>query len=519
MEDEKTKPDKTSNADPKWFHIVLQSIADAVITTDKKGAVQYVNPVAEHLTGWAKNDAVGKPLEKIFHILNEETRKKVENPVKKVLREGIVVGLANHTLLIAKDGREIPIADSGAPIKDDKGETVGVVLVFRDQTEERKAQRAVQGAREFAESIITTIREPLIVLDGKLRVISANRSFYQTFQVKEEETAGNYIYDLGDRQWDIPKLRELLEEILPANTAFDNFEIEHDFPDIGRRIMLLNARRIYRETNKTQMILLAIEDITERKQAEEKLKEYSEHLEELVEGRTRELKEAQNQLLRKERLAVLGSLAGGVGHELRNPLGVISNAVYYLKTVLSDADKTTREYLGIISSEVHNAEKIISDLLNFSRIKPGEREEVEVSALVKQVLDRKPAPKKIKVSVEIAPSLPYLHVDRQQIVHVLDNIVLNAYQAMPEGGKLIVRAKAVKDKMHLTLTDTGCGIPRKNRGKIFDPLFTTKARGIGLGLSVSRRLVEANGGKIRVKSEEGKGTAFTLILPVKESRE
>jgi len=122
----------------------------------------------------------------------------------------------------------------------------------------RAEEKVVEEARAYAESIIENVREPLLVLDADLKVISASRSFYQAFKVTPEETEGQLLYDLGNGQWEIPRLRELLEEILPKNTTFDDFEMDHDFPDIGKKIMLLNARRIYREANKTQIILLAI---------------------------------------------------------------------------------------------------------------------------------------------------------------------------------------------------------------------------------------------------------------------
>jgi PAS domain S-box-containing protein len=129
-------------------------------------------------------------------------------------------------------------------------------------------KRTVTRSLEYAESIIDTVREPLIALDQGLRVVSASRSFYEIFKVKPEETVGQLIYDLGNRQWDIPKLRELLETILPQKTTFDNYEVEHDFTDIGRRIMLLNARQIQRVLGKERIILLAIDDITERREIE-----------------------------------------------------------------------------------------------------------------------------------------------------------------------------------------------------------------------------------------------------------
>ncbi|MHC5076496.1 MAG: sensor domain-containing diguanylate cyclase [Planctomycetota bacterium] len=141
-------------------------------------------------------------------------------------------------------------------------------------TEDKRSmeEKRLQDALEYSDAIIATIREPLLVLNKELRIITANRSFYQTFHVSPEETEKQLIYDVGNRQWDIPGLRELLENILSKNTSFEDFEVEHDFESVGRRTMLLNARKIYRETNHSEMILIAIEDITERKKAQEQLK-------------------------------------------------------------------------------------------------------------------------------------------------------------------------------------------------------------------------------------------------------
>ncbi|GEM_PF-1223652 len=276
-------------------------------------------------------------------------------------------------------------------------------------------------------------------------------------------------------------------------------------------------------------------EIAERQRVEESLKEYSERLEEMVEERTKELREAQEQLVRREKLAVLGQLAGGVGHELRNPLGVISNAVYFLQMTLSEADEITKEYLGIISSEVRNSTKIVSDLLDFARTRPAEREEIAVSALVTQVLEKQPPPEGVEVTTQIAPDLPAVYVDPRQIGQVLTNLVTNAYQAMPEGGRLMISVSEDEgigrrgDKetrrqgdslpvspspcLRVSISDTGCGISEENMEKMFEPLFTTKAKGIGLGLAVSKNLVEANGGSIEVEipsTELGTGPSTEL---------
>jgi PAS domain S-box-containing protein len=247
-----------------WLQITLASIGDGVITADAKGCVNYLNPVAELLTGWSLADAAGKAVEQVFRIIHETTRQPVEQPVRKVIERGLTTGLGNHTLLIARDGSERPIDDSAAAIKDAQGNVVGVVLIFRDITERREAELRAERAKEYAESIVVTVREPMLVLDARLHVQSANRSFYRTFQVNPAETEGRFIYDLGDGQWDIPALRKLLEEIVPRDSAFDDFEVEHDFEHIGRKTMLLNARRFPPE-GRHELVLLAIEDITDRK--------------------------------------------------------------------------------------------------------------------------------------------------------------------------------------------------------------------------------------------------------------
>jgi PAS domain S-box-containing protein len=261
-------PEDVLHAQPEWCRVTLASIGDAVIATDILGRVTFLNSVAESLTGWTLEDATGQPLDPVFRIINEESRQPVENPATRALREGVVVGLANHTLLIAKDGMERPIDDSAAPIRNAKGEVAGVVLVFRDVTERRRQEQHLHDALTYADNIIATIREPFVVLDESLRVKTANRSFYQNFHVSPEETESRFLHDLGNGQWNIPRLLTMLEQVLSNSHPIHNFDVEHDFPAIGKKIMLLNASRFESVDSQPNLILLAIEDITERKQAE-----------------------------------------------------------------------------------------------------------------------------------------------------------------------------------------------------------------------------------------------------------
>lgn len=263
----------TFHSEPQWWRVTLASIGDAVICTDTKGQVSFLNPVAEALTGCLLHESLGHPLDTVFRIINEHTRQPVESPTMRALREGVVVGLANHTLLISKDGTELPIDDSAAPIRNEQGEVAGVVLVFRDVSERRKAEQELQEALAYADDIIATLREPFLVLDSALQVKSANRAFYDTFQVSKAETVNRHIYELGSGQWDVPGLRELLEEVLSKLHPVHDYEVEHDFPAIGRRSMLLNARTFPPEAVNPELILLAIGDVTERKQTEARFRQ------------------------------------------------------------------------------------------------------------------------------------------------------------------------------------------------------------------------------------------------------
>ena len=253
---------------PEWCRVTLASVGDAVITANTDGRVTFLNAVAESLTGWALDAAAGEPLDSLFHIIDELTREPNENPAVRALRDGVVIGPTNHSLLIANDGTEWPIDHTAAPIRGANGEVAGVVLICRDVSERRRAERQLEDALTYADNIIATLREPFVVLDQNLRVTTANAAFYRTFSVTTEDTEGRFIYELGSRQWDIPQLRLLLEDVLPANHSFDDFSVEHDFPTIGRKIMLLNARRLASANNRPELILLAIADITEHRRAD-----------------------------------------------------------------------------------------------------------------------------------------------------------------------------------------------------------------------------------------------------------
>jgi signal transduction histidine kinase len=248
------------------------------------------------------------------------------------------------------------------------------------------------------------------------------------------------------------------------------------------------------------------------------LEDWNQELEERVDERTEELRKAQDRLVRAERLAAIGELGASVAHELRNPLGVISNSMYYLKTRLGDQDGKVVKHLDIIGREVKTANRIITDLMNFVRSKNLKVDSVDPGALLRHSLERARIPEDVDVHMDVNGDLPTIEADGDKAGQVFLNLLDNAVEAMPQGGDLYIDAEAGKDGVVFTFEDTGVGIPPENAEKVFEPLFTTKTKGIGLGLSIVKLLVEAHGGDVCVQSEEGQGAHFTVRLPYQEEK-
>jgi PAS domain S-box-containing protein len=313
---------------------------------------------------------------------------------------------------------------------------------------------------------------------------------------------------------------EMGQRIIDRIHRTSQSEITEQFEDFislptGDKWFISSYSRIMNNQSNCVGIQIISQDITDRKHMEEELHRYSAGLENLVKERTSALEAAQAQLISHEKLAIMGQMASGVGHELRNPLAVINNALYILKKTLKDPDEQTKTYLRIIGQEVGTSDKIISDLLTFARIRAVDKQSTSLPKLVDKVLQRYFPPENVTVENKLAQDLLPIMVDAGQIEQVLINLFTNAYQAMPEGGKLIISGLKKNDRVSLKVKDTGIGIANENLEKIFEPLFTTKAKGIGLGLTVTKLLTEANEGRISVKSKIGIGTEFTISLPTK----
>ncbi|MFA6291076.1 MAG: PAS domain S-box protein, partial [Victivallales bacterium] len=391
-----------------------------------------------------------------------------------------------------------------------------ILLAIEDITERKEIEAGLEKTRkelevikksadeasEFAESVINTVREPLISLDQDLRVVTVGRSFYEFFKVKPEETVGQLIYDLGNKQWDIPKLRELLEDILPKKATFDNYEVEHDFATIGRRIMLLNARQIERVMGKERIILLSIEDITERRETENGLEKAHAELNDLA----TELKRTAQ---------VKSEFLANMSHELRTPLNSINgfSEVLYDETFGPLNEKQKKYVHNVLTSGKHLL-LLINQILDMAKVEAGKMTLSlsslpmksllnEISLLVADTVSKK----KLHMMLEIAEDLPSIEADELKVKEIIYNLLSNAVKFTPEGGQIGLRARKSGSWIEIEVWDTGFGIAPENMEKIFEGFFRVDTpysrvtEGTGLGLPLSKKLVELHGGKFSVVSE------------------
>lgn len=361
----------------------------------------------------------------------------------------------------------------------------------------------------FVEGILETVREPMVVLDAELRVSKASPSFYQTFKLNEEETVGRFIYELGSGAWNIPRLRTLLEEILPQNNQFNDFEVEQDFKHIGVKTMLLNARRINHDGNQTLMILLAIEDVTERRRTEAAIQIYTKKLE----WSNRELQE----------FAYIAS------HDLQEPLRAVASFSDRLLSKHGDAlGEDGRDYLDRMQRAAGRMRVLVQDLLAYSRISSKARpfKSVNLAKMAQHaVSDLSTRLEETGGQVDIG-MLQRVEGDETQLRQLLQNLIDNGLKFhAPDVPPRIAISSSSKPKggvdcVELLVEDNGIGFDTKYCDRIFTPfqrLHTRQAyAGTGIGLAVCRKIAERHGGSITAESAPGQGATFIVMLPARQ---
>ncbi|HEY3052706.1 MAG TPA: response regulator [Thermoanaerobaculia bacterium] len=385
-----------------------------------------------------------------------------------------------------------------------------VLLAMEDVTERRRAQHLLEQIETYAQDVVDTVREPLLILDSSLRVHSANRAFYLTFHVSSEETENQLIYELGNGQWDIPALRTLLEDIVPKSSVFNDFELEHDFPVIGRRVMLLNARKL-RQGSHAELLVLAMEDVTQRRRAE---------------AEVAKAKEAAETANRTKSLFV-----ANMSHELRTPL----NAILGFSEMLQEeaVERNLQDFNGDLQ-KISTAGKhllgLINDILDLSKIEAGKMElhleTFDVCSLIAEVastIEMQVAKNDNTLEITcIPPNIGVMRADLSKVRQGLFNLVSNATKFTHRGQIKVEAERQVMDGSEwitFRVSDTGIGLSSEQIVRLFqsftqaDTSTTRKFGGTGLGLALTRRFCQMMSGDVTVHSVLGKGSVFTIKLP------
>jgi PAS domain S-box-containing protein len=614
----------------KWFSTTLGSIGDAVIATDMNGAVTFMNSVAQSLTGWSLEAAQGKSMDLVFDIVNKETRRPGENPVKKVFREGKVVGLADHTLLISKNGKEFEIEDSAAPIVTGVGESIGVVLVFRDITDIKRAEEELRRSEErFRLMVESAVDYAILMLDPEGHVVSWNAGAERIKGYRAEEIIGRHFsqfYPREDLERGKPQ-HELEVAIEKGRLEDEGWRVRKDGSTFWANVIITALRD---EVGTLRGFGKVTRDMTESKRAQDALRESKEryHLlfdsnphpvwvydletlgildvnhsavrnygfsrEEFLSLTIRDIrppedipalldstaerspdtefsgawkhrkkdgtlidveitshplvyggrdvrlvvatditdrKNAEEALLRAKEEAERASkfkdqFLSTMSHELRTPL----NAILGFSELLTDKrygemNERQSRYVNHIHTSGKHLLKLISDILDLSKIEAGKmeivREDVAVDSVYTEVLSalQPLADKKSQTLIrQVEPNL-YVRADPTRFKQILMNLIGNAIKFTPERGRIELAARSMDGQVRVEVSDNGPGIPLEDQQRIFEAFYrqaeSGKAvEGTGLGLAITERLVHMHGSQLGIDSRPGQGTCFHFSFPL-----
>jgi PAS domain S-box-containing protein len=495
------------------LQVMLSSIGDGVIVADPQGFIEFLNPVAESLTGWSVGEAKGKPLDLVFCIVNEATRQRADNPATRSLREGVIVGLANHTVLIGRNGSEIAIDDTAAPVRDEAGNVSGAILVFRDVS----GPRAVQDFRARLSAIVENSDDAIISKDLTGKIMSWNAGAQKIFGYSQQEAVGRPITmlippdRLGEEADIVAKLKR--------GEKVDHFETVRITKDRRKVAVSLTISPIRDVQGRVVGASKIARDITEKKESErqlveahEKLKGHSQELEKHVAARTAELQES---------LAELETFSSSLSHDLKGPLrsiGLMASALIedYGQQLPQDASGIALQ----ITQGCRRLSRLVDNVLTYSRLRsvPVELAEVSLEQAVARVISDYPHVREANAEVTLAEPLGNVRANEPLLVQALANVFSNAVKFVAPGTrpKIAVSVEPLGARCRLWMQDNGIGIPKEDQRKVFD-LFTRldgpqQYEGSGIGLALVQRAVRRMGGDVGVESDRNAGSRFWIEL-------
>lgn len=501
----------SANLDLQLLISALDASVSGVTITDNRqedNPIIYCNEAFMKMTGYAEHEIIGHNCRFLQGAdRTQDAREKLSAAIDSGTR--CTVEIRNYR----KNGNLIWNELYISPIVNGSGEITHFLGIQNDITQRKKAEqqlrlhqdqmekeiqertRKLRDSEEFLTSIIQTVRESLLVLDPDFFVLSANEHFFKTFKVSPEDTIGKHLYELGNHQWDIPQLKELLLKILPTSNPVENFEVEHDFPHIGRKLMLLNAHRIELESEYKDQILLAMEDITDRREMER----------------------------RKDDFLAIAS------HEFKTPLTSIKGYLQALERTLPPGpfDKF-KVLLSKASAQVNRLNSMMDELLDVSRIKTGNltlhKAPFDFDKMVQEAVEIiQPGAIHHQIKVVGASGIE-VFADENQLIQVMNNLLNNAIKYAPNSKEILVSISRVSNYVKVSVKDYGLGINAEDQKRVFERFFRVsdiqlRFAGMGIGLYVCEQIIKDHGGSLWVESEKGHGSTFSFTIPIKAEPE
>ncbi len=496
--------------------VTLRSIADGVIAADMQGRVVLMNHSAETLTGYTLAEAMGSTIAGIFRVIDEDAGTVIENPVERVLRTRKVSDPTGHTILITKDGTHRSIAASGAPIVDNEGAIIGVILVFQDVTQQRLIESEMAQIRVYLKNIIDSMPSMLVSVNDEGIIVEWNEAACRITGITATDAIGREVWQVVPF---LEKYRSSMQEVIATRSPR---EFHHEVRGTGENEEFHNISLFPLIANCVQGVVIRVDNITEMERKEQQLRQ-------------------------AQKMETIGTLAGGLAHDFNNILGGITGSLSLIKFKLTQDHAVDRDfmlkYLGIMEEAGKRAADLVTQLLSISRKQEMLFESVDLNSTIDHVMQicSNSFDKSIELDVRHFPGKSMVNASPTQMEQVLLNLCVNAAHAMTtmraahehQGGRLTVSQRRLfadaafrashpeaAERLYwvLSVQDTGVGMETKTVAKIFDPFFTTKDKdkGTGLGLAMVYNIVQQHRGFIDVYSEPGIGSTFNVYLPVSE---
>ena len=537
-----------------WISSVLNSIADGVVATDKQGKITFVNSIAENLIGTKKNKIIGSSIEDILNLGDENTNKAVKNYLSKLLKNKKIDSLSWSANMISKNNFKIPVDSSIAPIITDNDAIEGVVVVFRDVSERKKMEFNLKARNLELEALNTIANRVSSTLDLKIIV---NKALDEILRIMDFSKGCAFIYNEEGKALTVKVFRNISKE-LSKDLIFYHENKSSDFWDklIKGNIQSFSTEEILKENNykfkkkpvesslycllvplkvKNQIIgsliffsdkLLSSHDFGfyffSNVGNQIGLGVWNARLYERTNQTLKQLKNTQEKLVESEKLVGFGEMASSVVHEIGNPLGSISNSIQILQKKLN-VDGTMKELMNIIDWEAERLNKSVEQLRELSKQRSYNLQINDLSEIIKRgllIINKDfELIKGKKIITYLSNNLPQTKLDSDAIQQVVFNLVKNSLQASEEGEKIEVKVNNLtresEDYLIFEVKDYGKGIPENDIDLIFEPYYSNKSKGMGLGMHVVRQIVEAHNGIIEIQSKENIGTTVKVLIPVK----